>query len=84
VLASILLGDLADGRIRVNLRSKSPEVTGINVDVSAVAAQLGGGGHQRAAGARVTGTMAQVYPVVLEHMLAAIRTAQATPSQCPS
>jgi len=48
VVASALLTDMGDGKIRVNLRSKSPEVAGIDVDVAAVAQTYGGGGHRRA------------------------------------
>lgn len=41
----MILSSLKDGRIRVNLRSQS------DVDVSAICAQVGGGGHPKASGA---------------------------------
>lgn len=62
---SILLCESPDGRIRVNLRSKSPEILGRDIDVAAVARALGGGGHTRAAGARVGGTLAEARKQVL-------------------
>jgi bifunctional oligoribonuclease and PAP phosphatase NrnA len=46
--ATILFTEESDGRVRVNLRSKS------TLDVAALAAQFGGGGHVRAAGARLS------------------------------
>jgi phosphoesterase RecJ-like protein len=46
-----LFSEQEDGRVRVNLRSKD------TVDVAALAARLGGGGHARAAGARMSGSI---------------------------
>jgi phosphoesterase RecJ-like protein len=57
VIVSILLTDLGTGEIRASFRSKSPEVCGRDVDVAALAARFGGGGHRRAAGARVKDTL---------------------------
>jgi len=45
--ASVLFVEERDGRVRVNLRSKR------KLDVAAIATQFGGGGHVRAAGARL-------------------------------
>lgn len=60
VLASVLLIDQGNGEVRVSLRSKSPEVCGLDVDVSSIAEEFGGGGHRRAAGARVMGKLEEV------------------------
>lgn len=66
VVACLLLVEpVGDGPVRLSFRSKSSKV-----DVAAIAARFGGGGHERAAGARVFGTMegvaAQVVPVVIQ------------------
>lgn len=57
-----------DGEVRVSLRSRN------EVDVSQVAKGLGGGGHARAAGCRVTGDVDDVRPRLIDacrHALAA-------------
>jgi phosphoesterase RecJ-like protein len=57
VVVSLLLVE-QEGIVRVNLRSRAPMEPGdADIDVSAVAAALGGGGHRRAAGVRVPGTL---------------------------
>jgi len=55
------------GVVRVNLRSKQ------YVDVAALARSFGGGGHPRAAGARVRGGFAEVQSRVLAAATAALR-----------
>jgi len=45
--ASVLFVEERDGRVRINLRSKR------DLDVATIATQFGGGGHIRAAGARL-------------------------------
>lgn len=50
------------GSIHVSLRSRSV------VDVAAVAKSLGGGGHPRAAGALIKGTMEEVTKKVMSHL----------------
>jgi len=52
------------GAFRVSFRSKG------RVDVSAVAARFGGGGHRNAAGCTVPGTLAEVRKVVLDALAA--------------
>ncbi|WP_330894322.1 bifunctional oligoribonuclease/PAP phosphatase NrnA [Candidatus Deferrimicrobium sp.] len=54
------------GVFRVSFRSKG------RVDVSAVAARFGGGGHHNAAGCTVPGTLAEVKKRVLETLAAAL------------
>ena len=66
----------ADGIVRVSFRSKPPIAVDqqpegppfSDVDVAAVAQALGGGGHRRAAGARVPGTLQEVRAQVLDHV----------------
>jgi phosphoesterase RecJ-like protein len=63
VEASVLLVEQREGGVRVSLRSRA------RLDVASIAASLGGGGHARAAGARMSGTLADVH----QRVLAAIR-----------
>ena len=51
VEVGILFRELSPGLIKVGFRSRG------DVDVAAIAAQFGGGGHRRAAGAQQNGTM---------------------------
>ena len=59
VFVSVLLVEQPDGQVRVGLRSKG------QVDVAAVAGSRGGGGHLRAAGARLGGPMADAASEIL-------------------
>lgn len=72
VTVSILLTDTGSGEIRVNFRSKSPEVCGRNVDMAGLARQFGGGGHRRAAGARIKGSLEAVRERVTAAAIAAL------------
>lgn len=65
VEAAVFLRELPEGRIRVSLRSKG------RVDVSSLAAQLGGGGHENAAGVTLDGPVSRA----LEDILAKLRPA---------
>jgi phosphoesterase RecJ-like protein len=60
VVAAGFFEELPDGRVRVSLRSKVPQI-----DVSKVCGLFGGGGHRLAAGARVSGSLAEVQEKVL-------------------
>ncbi|MEW6251785.1 MAG: bifunctional oligoribonuclease/PAP phosphatase NrnA [Planctomycetota bacterium] len=60
----VLFTEEADGRVRVNLRSKQA------VDVSALASRFNGGGHARAAGARPQGSWDEVVTAVTAAILA--------------
>jgi phosphoesterase RecJ-like protein len=61
VLAGVLLKQMpGDGKIKVSLRSRPP------VDVCAVAEQFDGGGHVRAAGCRMEGTIEDVRRAIVE------------------
>lgn len=73
VIVTVLLTDMGDGVVRANFRSKSPELAGRDIDVSAIAGQFGGGGHRRAAGARVPGRLPEVRGQVLAAVLVAMK-----------
>ena len=61
VVVAVFFEELADGKVRVSMRSKSEDV-----DVCKICEKFGGGGHKLAAGARVRGTLAEVEKKVLE------------------
>lgn len=63
VEAAVFLRELPEGRIRLSLRSKG------RVNVSAIAAQLGGGGHENAAGVTLDGPISHA----LDEVMAALR-----------
>jgi phosphoesterase RecJ-like protein len=63
VIVAIFFEELADGKVRVSMRSKSDAV-----DVCAICQKFGGGGHTLAAGARVRGTLNEVEKKVLEEV----------------
>ncbi|MHB0875056.1 MAG: DHH family phosphoesterase [Anaerolineae bacterium] len=66
VRAAALFSERRDGTVDVNLRSLP------GVDVAAVAADFGGGGHRQAAGCTVTGTLADVERRVLARLRQAV------------
>jgi len=66
--ATLLFTEEADGAIRVNLRSKR------SLDVSALAAKFGGGGHKRAAGARLHGAWDVEVPRMIAAAIAELET----------
>jgi phosphoesterase RecJ-like protein len=57
--AAAFLRELPEGRIRLSLRSKG------RIDVAAIAARLGGGGHENAAGVTLEGPMDQAIQQIL-------------------
>ena len=59
VRLALLFRQLGNGRIKVSFRSMG------NVDVATLAGQFGGGGHRRAAGASLEGSLADVQALVL-------------------
>ncbi len=50
VIVAVFFEELEDGKIRVSARSKTPDA-----DVGAICGEFGGGGHQLAAGTRMSG-----------------------------
>jgi bifunctional oligoribonuclease and PAP phosphatase NrnA len=67
VIVAIFFEELPDGKVRVSMRSKNEAV-----DVCAICAQFGGGGHVLAAGARLRGTLPDVEKRIVEQACAAI------------
>jgi phosphoesterase RecJ-like protein len=63
VIVAVFFEELADGKVRVSMRSKDEAV-----DVCAICQKFGGGGHTLAAGARVRGSLAEVKEKVLEEI----------------
>src|SRR5437899_3561846 len=63
VLVAVFFEELADGKVRVSMRSKSEKV-----NVCAICEKFGGGGHVLAAGARVRGSLAEVERKILEEV----------------
>lgn len=61
VVVAAFFEELPDGKVRISLRSKDPKV-----DVCKVCAEYGGGGHKLAAGARISGSLAEVQERVLQ------------------
>lgn len=62
VQAAVIFSEYEPGRCKVSFRSRRP------IDVSQVAAQFGGGGHQQAAGASLEGSFADWRDKVLDAM----------------
>ena len=63
VIVAVFFEELADGKVRVSMRSKSEKV-----NVCAICQKFGGGGHVLAAGARVRGSLAEVERKILEEV----------------
>jgi len=63
VIVAVFFEELADGKVRISMRSKSDVV-----NVCAICQKFGGGGHTLAAGARVRGTLDEVEEKVLEEI----------------
>ncbi|NGO39487.1 bifunctional oligoribonuclease/PAP phosphatase NrnA [Limisphaera ngatamarikiensis] len=76
VVVACLFEEYEPGVVRVSLRSKSDQV-----DVGAVAAQFGGGGHPAAAGARIPGTPLSVRRRVLAALKKALLNHQPGPQK---
>jgi len=60
VTVAAFFEEMPEGKIRISLRSKSPKIS-----VSKICGQFGGGGHTLAAGARISGLLAEVEEKVL-------------------
>jgi bifunctional oligoribonuclease and PAP phosphatase NrnA len=63
VIVAVFFEELADGKVRVSMRSKTDVV-----DVCAICQKFGGGGHTLAAGTRVRGTLPEVEDRVLKEV----------------
>lgn len=62
-LAAYLEESVDDPRVRISLRSKTPEIS-----VAELASRFGGGGHAMAAGVRIKGPMEEVRLIILAAM----------------
>jgi phosphoesterase RecJ-like protein len=69
VVVAVFLEELADGKVRISMRSKDPRA-----DVCKICARFGGGGHVLASGARVVGKLDQVEAEVLSAICDEIRS----------
>ncbi|HSV44093.1 MAG TPA: DHHA1 domain-containing protein, partial [Candidatus Bathyarchaeia archaeon] len=58
----VIFTEVAGGRVRVNFRSQG------KMDVARIAAQFQGGGHHKASGCELSGTMGAVRRKVLAEM----------------
>jgi phosphoesterase RecJ-like protein len=63
VVVAVFFEELADGKIRLSMRSKDDQV-----DVNKICGEFGGGGHPRAAGARIRGNLEEVRSKVLKRV----------------
>lgn len=66
VEVAVMFKQHREGLIRVSMRSR-------NLDVSAIAMSFGGGGHQRAAGCSLDGTLDEAKQLILNKILQALR-----------
>jgi phosphoesterase RecJ-like protein len=73
VEAAVFLRELPDGSVRLSLRSKGA------VNVAAIAARLGGGGHENAAGCTVDGPLTRAREEILAHLRVAVARLPAGP-----
>ncbi len=60
VEVALVLREVSEGLVKISFRSQG------QVDVAALAAGLGGGGHKRAAGAQKTGSLGEVKQLLLD------------------
>jgi bifunctional oligoribonuclease and PAP phosphatase NrnA len=63
VVVAIFFEELPEGKIRLSMRSKDDRV-----DVNKICGEFGGGGHRRAAGARIRGSLGEVRNKVLKRV----------------
>jgi len=61
VQACLFFRETDDGKVRISLRSKTPQV-----DVNKLAGKFGGGGHKRASGVQIRGELDEVIRRVVE------------------
>jgi len=70
-IVSVMLVEQGGGVVRCGFRSRAPiDASSLDIDVAAVAAQFGGGGHRRAAGARMNATLNDAKEQVVEALAA--------------
>lgn len=74
VEAAAFLRELPEGVIRLSLRSKG------RVDVAGIAARLGGGGHENAAGVTLEGPLSRAMDQILSELRTDVRSSSDQPS----
>jgi phosphoesterase RecJ-like protein len=73
VVVSAMLVEQGNGLIRVSFRTKPPLEEGApDIDAAGIAKSFGGGGHRRAAAARIDGSLADVRGTVIERIQQAL------------
>lgn len=75
VEVACLFEELTPGEVRISLRSKS-----LNLSVNEIAKKFGGGGHQAAAGARLTGNPMSIQRKVIGAIRAELRKPESNPT----
>ncbi len=73
VEVAVFLRESPEGRIRLSLRSKG------EVNVAAIAEQLGGGGHENSAGCTLDGPLPRALAEILEYLRGAVARLQGNP-----
>jgi phosphoesterase RecJ-like protein len=63
VVVALFFEEVSEGRIRLSARSKDDRI-----DVNKICGEFGGGGHPRAAGARIRGSLEKVRNIVLQRV----------------
>jgi len=63
VVVALFFEELPEGKVRLSMRSK-----GDRIDVNKICSEFGGGGHRRAAGARIRGSLEEVRSKVLKRV----------------
>ena len=67
VVISVMLVEQPRGNVRIDFRSKPPlDETRPDIDVAALATSFGGGGHRRASGACLPGTLGSARAAVVQ------------------
>ena len=64
VVVALFFEELVEGKVRLSARSKSDKI-----DVNRICSDFGGGGHPRAAGARIRGKLEEVRTIVLKRVI---------------
>ena len=77
VEAAVFLRELPERQIRLSLRSKG------RVNVSAIAARLGGGGHENAAGVTLDGPMSRALEEILSELRPCVEESELAPQPHP-
>lgn len=69
VVVSVMLVEQSRAIIRAGFRSRAPvDADTLDIDVAAVASTFGGGGHRRAAGARLSGDLDSARAAIVGHI----------------